>query len=468
MDPPAEEEGSESPASPYTLTRKPSIVEEGDERETFGKRIEFLLTTVGYAVGVGNVWRFPYLCYKNGGGSFLIPYLFALVFLGAPVFLLELAVGQRFRRGTYHSCVEMYPKLRSIGIIAVFLSATVGIYYNVVIAWSLFYFFHCFKDPLPWSSPDSTQLVSTATKFWVKDATDQSMGYYDVNRFNWPLVGCLALSWLVIYECIHRGIKSSSKVVYVTATLPYVLLVLLFFRGVTLEGASDGIRFYLTPDMSKLADTRVWTAAANQVFYSLGTGFGSLIAYGSYNPKTENVVQDAILVPAINSFTSIFAGFAIFSILGHLAHASGVDVSEVADGSTGLAFIAYPAGLSLLPVPQFFSICFFLMLFCLGVDSEFATVEVILTFVKDMKVPINQQHLAGIICIAGFFCGLIFATDAGLFWFEWLDHWCSTFSLMFVVLIECITVAHLYGDKRFTGVFAALQAAHTALLVGVY
>eukprot|EP00755_Sulcionema_specki_P031646 Sspe_Gene.19395::Locus_7068_Transcript_1_1_Confidence_1.000_Length_1873::g.19395::m.19395 len=440
--------------SPNTRSRRPSIIIETEEaRETFGKRVEFLLTTVGYAVGVGNVWRFPYLCYNNGGGSFLIPYLFALIFLGAPVFLLELAIGQLFRRGSYHSIYIMEPRLRSLGIISVYLSAMVALYYNVVIGWSVFYFVNCFRATLPWSSSDEQDLVVKSQQFWDEQTTDRSGGFYQVTRFNWPLVGCLFFSWLVIYVCIRKGIKSSGKVVYVTATAPYILLVVLFFRGVTLTGAGEGIRYYLTPDMSKLANPRVWTAAANQIFYSLGTGFGSLIAYGSYNPRNENVVQDAILVPAINSFTSIFAGFGIFSILGHLAHETGVEVPDVASASTGLAFVAYPAGLSLLPAPQFFSMCFFAMLFCLGVDSEFAMVEVGMTFVKDMKIPIPQERLAALLCCTGFFVGLVFTTDAGLYWFEWLDFWCSAFALMGVVLVECITVGYLYGSKRFTDEF---------------
>ena len=442
----------EEPESPFTASRRPSIIiEEEDGRETFGKRIEFILTTIGYAVGVGNVWRFPNLCYRHGGGSFLIPYLFALVFLGAPIFLLELAIGQRFRRGTYHSVLAIDPRLRSIGIISVTSSALVGIYYIVIMAWSVLYFFASFQPDLPWSGGHDN-----SSKFWNEKAVDLSTGFYDVNRFNWAMVGCLFLSWIAVYICIRKGVKSSGKVVYLTATLPYVLLVLILVYAMTLEGASDGITFYLTPRTEKLKEPQVWIDAANQIFYSLGTGFGSLIAYGSYNPKTENVVQDAIMVPAINSFTSIFAGLGVFSILGHLAHTTGQDVATVAlseQKGSALAFIVYPSGLSLFPAPQFFCLCFFAMLFCLGIDSEFATVEVLLTFVKDMKLKIPQTRLAAIMCVTGFFLGLIFVTDAGLYWFEWLDGWSSSFSLMIVALIECIAITRFYGTERFKSEF---------------
>eukprot|EP01060_Flectonema_neradi_P000124 TRINITY_DN1009_c5_g1_i1.p1 TRINITY_DN1009_c5_g1~~TRINITY_DN1009_c5_g1_i1.p1 ORF type:complete len:563 (+),score=60.99 TRINITY_DN1009_c5_g1_i1:81-1769(+) len=450
----------EEPESPYTASRRPSIIieEEEDGRETFGKRIEFILTTIGYAVGVGNVWRFPNLCYRHGGGSFLIPYLFALVFLGAPLFLLELAIGQRFRRGTYHSILAIDPRLRSIGIISVTSSTLVGIYYIVIMAWSMLYFFASFQPDLPWSGGHGN-----SSKFWNEHAVDISTGFYDVNRFNWAMVGCLFVSWIAVYICIRKGVKSSGKVVYLTATLPYVLLVLILVYAMTLEGAGEGVKFYITPRPEKLKDPQVWVDAANQIFYSLGTGFGSLIAYGSYNPKTENVVQDAIMVPAINSFTSIFAGLGVFSILGHLAHTTGQSVETVAlseQKGSALAFIVYPSGLSLFPAPQFFCMCFFAMLFCLGIDSEFATVEVILTFIKDMRMKIPQTRLAAILCISGFLLGLVFVTDAGLYWFEWLDGWSSTFSLMIVALVECLAVTRFYGKERFVTEFHNMSGRH--------
>ena len=237
-------------SSPTTSSRHPSIIydEEGD-RETFGKRMEFILTTVGYAVGLGNVWRFPYLCYENGGGTFLVPYVLSLIFLGVPVFLLELAVGQLFRRGAYGSLCYIDTRLRWIGYLSMVVCVTVGLYYNVVIAWSIYYFFWCFRTDLEWASADPTKLVENAEKFFQTQALDRSTGYYDVNRFNWGMVGCLFLAWVVIFLCIRKGIKSSGKVVYVTATVPYVLLLVLFFRGITLEGAGEGIRFYLTPDL---------------------------------------------------------------------------------------------------------------------------------------------------------------------------------------------------------------------------
>ena len=132
---------------------------------------------------------------------------------------------------------------------SLFVSVSVALYYNVVIAWSLFYFVWCFRAELPWSSEDPAELVAKAERFWVVEALDQSQGYYDVNRFNWGMVACLLAAWFVIFICIRKGIKSSGKVVYVTATLPYVILIVLFVRGVTLEGAGEGLKYYLTPDM---------------------------------------------------------------------------------------------------------------------------------------------------------------------------------------------------------------------------
>ena len=173
------------------------------------------------------------------------------------------------------------------------------------------------------------------------------------------------------------------------------------------------------------------------------------------SPPKKNSKKKNPQVSSINAFTSIFAGLGVFSILGHLAHTSGVSVDAVVADGLGLAFIAYPAGLSLLPAPQFFCMCFFAMLFCLGVDSEFAMVEVVLTLVKDMKVDIPQERLAAVLCFGGFCCGLIYTTDAGIYWFSWTNDWSATFLLLIVIIGECAAVT-LYTPKRFCAEFEML------------
>jgi SNF family Na+-dependent transporter len=290
----------EASPTPAARVRRDVPSGEPETREKWNSRYEFLLSTIGMAVGVGNVWRFPYLCYKYGGGTFLLPYMVALFLLGIPLFLLELAVGQKFQKGTYHALTAIHPALGGFGLASFILSWIVSNYYAVLIAWSAFYFAKSFHSKLPWASDSES--------YWYEDVLQKSSGFEETGGIPSGLLGSLVFCWVFTFVGMYQGIQSAGKVVWVTATLPYVMLVILFFRGITLEGASEGIEFYLKPDFSALGDPHVWTIACQQIFYSLGVGWGSLITYGSYNPQSEDIVWASMFVPLVNSGTSIFAG----------------------------------------------------------------------------------------------------------------------------------------------------------------
>lgn len=197
-----------------------------------------------------------------------------------------------------------------------------------------------------------------------------SSGITDVGGIVWSLLCGDLIVWIVIFLCIMNGVRSVGKVVYFTATFPFVILAVLFVRGVTLPGAIDGIRFYITPQWSELANLRVWADAAVQIFFSLGPGWGGIINMASYNRFANNTRWDAILIPVINCSTSIFAGFVVFSVLGFMAASTGLPVDRVAAGGPGLAFITYPEAIAMMPWPNLWAVLFFCMLFLLGIDTS--------------------------------------------------------------------------------------------------
>lgn len=144
----------------------------------------------------------------------------------------------------------------------------------------------------------------------------------DINtpeNFNWKIALALLVAWILVYMCMIKGIASSGKVVYVTATFPYIVLIIFFFRGITLKGAGDGLRHLFTPKWHTILDPVVWLEAGTQIFFSLGLAFGGLIAFSSYNPVNNNCYRDAIMVSMTNCFTSMFAGIVVFSIIGFKA-----------------------------------------------------------------------------------------------------------------------------------------------------
>ncbi|CAO2622744.1 Sodium- and chloride-dependent neutral and basic amino acid transporter B(0+) [Lemmus lemmus] len=367
---------------------------------------------VGYAVGLGNVWRFPYLTYTNGGGAFLIPYAIMLALAGLPLFFLECSLGQFASLGPV-SVWRILPLFQGVGITMVLISIFVTIYYNVIIAYSLYYLFASFQSVLPWANcsfwaDDNCCNVSTGTgemfmniswvtinnltclngsevfqpgqlpseQYWDKVALQRSSGMEETGVIVWYLALCLLLAWLIVGAALFKGIKSSGKVVYFTALFPYVVLLILLIRGATLEGASKGISYYIgaQSNFTKLREAEVWKDAATQIFYSLSVAWGGLVALSSYNKFNNNCYSDAIVVCLTNCLTSVFAGFAIFSILGHMAHISGKEVSQVVKSGFDLAFIAYPEALAQLPAGPFWSILFFFMLLTLGLDSQFASI----------------------------------------------------------------------------------------------
>ncbi|XP_071533395.1 sodium-dependent neutral amino acid transporter B(0)AT3 isoform X2 [Panulirus ornatus] len=307
-----------------------------EERAAWGSKMQFMLSCISLSVGLGNVWRFPYLVQQDGGGAFLIPYLIMMVLEGAPLFLLELGIGQRLRQGSLGVWNLISPWWGGLGVASTIVSYLVGLYYNVIIAWCFYYLFNSFKSPLPFSTcPNETlpelnvtfpveecELSSETAYFWYRQTIDASSSINDTGGVKWWMALCLILSWLLVWLCIMKGIQSSGKVVYFTALFPYCILIIFFGRAVTLKGAGEGLKHMFTPDLSKLQNPNVWMDAACQVFYSLGLAFGSLIAFASYNPMKNNCKRDAIFMCCITVFTATFATVDIFAVLGFKAVAN--------------------------------------------------------------------------------------------------------------------------------------------------
>ncbi|VDI79921.1 solute carrier family 6 (neurotransmitter transporter, GABA) member 6/8/11/12/13 [Mytilus galloprovincialis] len=455
-------------------------------RETWSRKFDFLLACTGFSVGLGNVWRFPYLCYKNGGGAFLIPYLICVVVGGIPLFYLEVAVGQ-FMGIAGLNAWKICPLLQGIGISTTIIVFFLNCYYNVILAWAFYYFFSSFTTgDLPWAKcghewnkycvdfvnvrnidcnntekfgnltycSNQTLKLDPTTEFWENKALGISEGIHDMGVVKWDICLCLLFAWIVVYLCICKGIKSSGKVMYVTATSPYIFMTILLIRNSLLDGAGEGVRFYVTPVWEKMANMEVWVDAGTQIFFSYSISIGALTALGSYNKFKDNSYRDAILFACTNSGTSIFAGFIIFTILGNMAYEQGVTVDKVAESGPGLAFIAYPKAVTKLPGAPIWSCIFFLMVILLGLDSQFVGVEGVVTAVVDqwpgyLRKGYRREVFIGCICILNFFVGIPMVMNGGMYVFQLFDYYSGSRIILFVGAFECIAIAWIYGIQRF-------------------
>ncbi|XP_045492639.1 sodium- and chloride-dependent glycine transporter 1-like isoform X2 [Colias croceus] len=496
----SEMDNTHSDCSEVMLKKEEQNQEETEpERGNWTGRFDFLLSLLGYSVGLGNVWRFPYLCYNNGGGAFLIPFTVMLIIAGLPLMFMELSFGQYAALGPVAVYNRFCPLFRGLGYGMVIVSSIVMLYYNIIIAWTFYYIYVSFVSifyQLPWQNCDAdwstefcysyeaadeceanngtyylrqcfnqtqavlhniTALVNVtlrrppAEEYFSNHVLGLSSGIQQIGGIRWSLAACLFAAWVIVFLCLCKGVQSSGKVVYFTALFPYVVLVILFFRGVTLPGASTGILFYLTPDFSQLANAQVWGDAAVQIFFALSPAWGGLITLSSYNKFSNNCYLDSLIVAVSNIATSFFAGLVIFSVIGFLAHELHVSVDRVVDQGAGLAFIVYPEVVTRLPLSPLWSILFFFMLLTLGLDSQFALMETVTTAILDRFPNFRERKVWVVLTVAvfGYLGGLIFTTNSGMYWLQLMDKYAANWSVLIIAIGECILIAWIYGAEKF-------------------
>ncbi|XP_058405520.1 sodium- and chloride-dependent transporter XTRP3 isoform X2 [Diceros bicornis minor] len=455
-------------------------------RPLWSNSLQFVFACISYSVGLGNVWRFPYLCQLYGGGSFLVPYIIMLIVEGMPLLYLELAVGQRMRQGSIGAWRTISPYLSGVGISSVVVSFFLSMYYNVINAWGFWYLFHSFQDPLPWSVcplngnrtgyDEECEKASSTQYFWYRKTLNISPSIQENGSVQWEPALCLILAWLMVYLCILRGTESTGK-------------------------------------MEQLANPRAWINAATQIFFSLGLGFGTLIAFASYNEPSNNCQKHAIIVSLLNSFTSIFASIVTFSIYGFKATLNYEDCLnkvillltnsfDLEDGfltvsnleqvkdylestypskyskvfpqiencsleselntavqGTGLAFIVYSEAIKNMEVSQLWSVLYFFMLLMLGMGSMLGNTAAILTPLTDSKLisrHLPKEAISGLVCLSSCAIGMVFTTEAGNYWFDIFNDYAATLSLLLIVLVETVAVCYLYGLRRFESDLASM------------
>ncbi|KAI5697135.1 hypothetical protein M8J75_005763 [Diaphorina citri] len=454
------------------------------KRDHWTSKVQFILACVGYSIGIGNLWRFPYLCYKSGGGVFLVPYFIILFLCGIPILYMELAVGQFTRRGPIGVLSKLCPFFKGAGISSVIISFFMSTYYNVLIAYSLYYFSTSFRSQLPWQHcgnrwntqhcwvpPTLTEedlgavsLLQNLSKpvpsktpseeFYNHKVLQISSGIDQMGDFRWELVACSFVSWILVYFALWKSVRSSGRVLYFTATIPFLLIFVFLCFSLTLDGSEIGLRYFFLPNFELLSDHKVWVNAGAQIFNSIGIAYGAVITFSSYNKYNNQIIVDTMVVSIINTITSVLIGVFIFITIGNITYEHETSIENVILDGPGLIFVVYPQALAKLPFPNFWAVLFFFSLLCLALNSQFALVEVVVTSIQDgfprwiKRYLVCHEIVVLVVCIVSFFFGLPYVTQGGIYFFQLIDHYTASTAVMYVAFFEVVAVAWIYGSDK--------------------
>ncbi|XP_046367046.2 sodium- and chloride-dependent glycine transporter 1-like [Haliotis rufescens] len=478
----------------------------GDKRETWAHKREYILSMLGYSVGFGTLLRFPYLCNRNGGGAFLIPYFTAIIACSVPLFFLEVSISQFSSRSATHVWV-LCPLFKGIGISQILRTIFGVIPDALIMTWVIYYLSQSFRSVLPWTTCDNwwntpvcikrltndssyvffnstvehqllhnavwrkpNSTLTASEEYWQFNALRVSTGIDKFGTVQPHMLLSLLCSWTIVFLCLMRGVRSVGKVVYVTAVMPYILLTVLLIRSCMMPGSVDGLLYFLRPDFSRLGSVQVWLEALLQAFYSMGTTFGTLNTVSSYNKFHNNCLRDVAMLTISGEASSIFSGLVVFSTLGFMAHEAQIPMSDVVSSGAGLGFIIYPEAIAKLPVPQLWSVLFFLTLLSLGIDTLFGAMETIIAGISEAfpKHLMKRRILvtAGV-CLCIFLLSIPYATQGGVYLFQLLDWYASSFNVLFIGCLECLVISWIYGSKRFTLDVEMMLGRRTPLVLSI-
>lgn len=468
------------------------------ERAAWTSKTGFLLAALGSAIGLGNIWRFPYMAFRNGGGAFLVPYFVALFVVGIPLLMLEFGLGHYYRRAFPQSLRKIHPRFAWIGWWSVtFVMFGIVVYYAVVIAWCANYL--VFSVTQPWGAVQNVDRYFDQTYLGaVTDGQpmaiyDAETGHFQFGQLRWPILGALILvwlaNWLITRRQLQNGIELANKI-FIPLLIGLTLVLVVWSWN--FDGASAGRHVYLTPDWSQVFRPQVWIDAFSQIFFTLSIGFGIMTAYASYLPRKTDIPTSAFLAAMGNCAFSVFAAFAVFAAIGMLADQRGLDLTTMLEverqvdelealreadpaafvnqaaqydelrqqndenqrfqsqmSTFGLLFKTYPAILSEMgPVSgRIFGVLFFLSLVVAGLSSSISIVEAFMASLTD-QFGWERKRMSALICSIALLLGIVFCTQGGLFCLDLVDHFITTYGLVLVAICESLIVGWIFPARR--------------------
>ncbi len=408
-------------------------------REQFTGQVGFILSAVGSAVGLGNIWRFPGVAYENGGGAFLVPYLVALLTAGIPILFLDYALGHRFRGGAPQAFRRVKGWLEGLGWFQVMICVLIAVYYAAVVAWAASFFVYSFG--LDWGDDPEAFFFGEHLQLPKSAGVDTVLTFDFVAAVLIPLV----LVWVAVIAVLAAGVvRGVQRANVVFIPLLIVAFIALVVRALTLDGAVDGLNLLFTPNWSALGDPNVWIAAYGQIFFSLSVAFGIMITYASYRRRRSNMSGPGLVVAFSNSGFELLAGLGVFAAIGFLAADAGMAVADLSIAGVGLAFVTFPAIVSEMPAGAFFGALFFGSLVMAGFTSLVSILQVVSAALQEKFALSRRAATIGLGVVLGTVSVLGFSTTTGLILLDTADAFVNNIGIVASAIFMCVFVIWFY------------------------
>ena len=406
------------------------------ESVKWNSTLGFLLAMIGSAVGLGNIWRYPYIAYTNGGGAFLIPYIISIIIMGIPLLFIEYGAGFKFKAGTSKVITTINKKFEVLAWYIQIIPFFIMTYYSCIVAWDLIYIPASITKS--WGANPDNFFMST-----LLNNIDGFAGLTHISLYVLIALVCIwFIAWYISHKDINNGLAKANKILI---PLLFVIMIFIVFYALTLPGAMIGVNSFITPDWSSITKLDIWLAAFGQIFFSLNLGLTIVLAYASYLPDNVDIPKSALQVAFANCAFEVFTAFGVFGILGYMSSTSGIALNELVTQGTGLAFVAFPQVFNVMGIMGIIiGFLFFLCILFAGITSTISLIEPI-TLSLTNKFGSDRKHMTTLVCIAGAVVSFLYATSCGSTIIGLFDGFLSQFGLLLNGLLEIIIIGWIYG-----------------------
>lgn len=405
----------------------------------WGSNLSFILAMIGSAVGLGNIWRYPYVLYYNGGGAFYIPYIIAILVLGLPFLILEYGVGYHYSSSFAKTMKTIHSKCEYLGWFVPIIAFMMMIYYSTILGWDGIYIILSFfkgwgRDPYAFFN--HTLLHSTTSPSGLLNFV--------------PVVGiAMLIGWGLVWSISHKDLEEGlGKVSKVLVPLLFIIMIIIVSSSILLPGANLGLHELFNPDWESLLDFGIWLGAFGQVVFSISLGMGIAFTFASYSQDNSDLVANAMTVAFANVLFENFAALGVFSILGHMSLQTGSPIEELITQGVGLVFIAYPTEFNALGTwTSVLAPLFFIAVYIAGLTSILTPIEP-LSFSIQNKFGLSRRKTMTILCIVGAILSMVYATAYGEMLLDYIDTFTNQIAFVFGIIFEVIVFSWLFKAEN--------------------